>query len=490
MKIAFISSEVYPFAKTGGLADVSCSLPAELSKLGADIKVFMPKYYHIDEGKFNLHYMWTVGEIPIRVAGHVYKVQIFKSKLPNSSVDIYFIDSPHHFHRYDIYTNEKDEDERFILFNKAVIEFIQRIHWKPDLFHCNDWQTGILPLLVKENYKWDQAFDKSAFLFTVHNIAYQGLFNRSVMNKAEMTDKYFYPCGPVEYFDSFSFLKTGITFSEIVNTVSETYARELLTPEYSEGMHDVLKEKGNDFCGILNGVDYEIWNPVTDKLIYYNYSIDNLSGKQKNKRLLLEQLNLKHNEDVPLIGIIMRLVPQKGIDIIMEAINGLAHLNAQWVVLGSGEWKYEDMFLGIANQYPDVFSVHIGFNNQLAHQIEAAADIFLMPSHYEPCGLNQIFSLKYGAVPVVRKTGGLADTVQDWDEYNSRGLDTGTGFTFDDYSGFALEHSVRRAVENFSNKQVWNKIMHNGMTKDYSWRKSAEKYLQLYTAAINKRNPK
>jgi starch synthase len=489
MKIAFVSSEVFPFAKTGGLADVSSSLPVELSKLGADIKVFMPKYYHVEEEKYNLQYMWTIGEIPVRIAGRVYQVQIYKSKIPGSSVDIYFIDCPHFFHRHAIYTNDKDEDERFLFFNKAVIEFIQRIQWKPDIFHCNDWQTGLLPLLVKENYSWDKAFDKTAFLFTIHNVAYQGLFDRSILHKGEITEKYFYPCGPVEYCGSFSFLKAGIVFSEMVNTVSENYAKELLTPEYGEGMQDVLKEKGNNFYGIINGIDYDTWDPETDKLIYYNYSLNDMSGKLKNKRLLCGQMNLAFDENIPLIGIIMRLVTQKGIDIIMEALPGLIHLNAQWVILGSGDWKYEQAVNNLAKEHPSKFSVYLGFNDQLSHQIEAGADLFLMPSHFEPCGLNQIYSLKYGTVPIVRKTGGLADTVQDWDEYSSVRLEIGTGFSFNDYSGFAMEQSVKRALGYFHNKSVWNKIQSNGMLKDYSWKKSAEKYLQLYTSAINKRKP-
>lgn len=488
MRVAFISSEVFPFAKTGGLADVSCSLPIELSKLGVDVKVFMPKYYQVDENKFNLNYMWTIGEIPVRVAGKVYKVQICKGKLPNSSVDIYFIDSPHHFHRHSLYTSDRDEDERFVLFNKAVIEFIQRMHWRPDLFHCNDWQAGITPLLVKENYNWDHAFDKTAFLFTIHNIAYQGMFDRQVMGKAEINERYFYPGGPVEFYNRFSFLKTGIMFSEMVNTVSETYARELLTPEYSDGMDGVLRQRKDDFYGILNGIDYEQWNPVTDKLIDYNYSVDNLEGKIKNKRLLLDNLDMEFDENVPLIGIIMRLVPQKGIDIIADAMKGLLNLNCQWIILGSGEKGYEEMLHRLAGENRGKVSVYIGFNNKLAHQIEAASDVFLMPSRFEPCGLNQIYSLKYGSVPVVRKTGGLADTVLDWNEFNSVGLDIGTGYSFNEYSGFALEHAVRRAIGDFYNKPVWNKIIHNGMTKDYSWKKSAEKYLQLYSKAIMKRN--
>jgi len=487
MKVAFISSEVFPFAKTGGLADVSSSLPAELSKLGPDIKIFMPKYYHIDERKYNLHYMWTIGEIPVRVAGKTYQVQIYKAKLPNSTVDVYFIDSPHHFQRFNLYTNDADEDERFILFNKAVIEFIQRIQWKPDLFHCNDWQTGIMPLLVKDNYSWDKAFDNTAFLFTIHNIAYQGKFKKSALQKAEINEKYFYPCGPVEYYNQVSFLKTGIVFSELVNTVSETYAKELLQPQYSEGMHDVLKEKKDDFCGILNGIDYDIWDPSTDKLIPYNYSLNDLSGKSKNKKFLLNQFDLEYKENTPVIGIIARLATQKGFDIITEAMPGLVHLNAQWIVLGSGEAKYEEMLQNAAAAHPDKFSIHFDFNDKLSHLIEAAADIFLMPSQYEPCGLNQIYSLKYGTVPVVRKTGGLADTVSDWHDGKAKGLDTGTGFLFNDYTGFAMEHSIKRATGLFQDKPAWKKIQQNGMSKDFSWNISAEKYYQLYLKAIQKR---
>ncbi len=487
MKVAFISSEVFPFAKTGGLADVSSSLPSELSKLGADIKVFMPKYYHIDERKYNLHYMWTIGEIPVRVAGKTYPVQIYKSKLQNSNVDIYFIDSPHHFQRFNLYTNDDDEDERFIIFNKAIIEFIQRIQWKPDLFHCNDWQTGIMPLLVKDNYSWDQAFNNTAFLFTIHNIAYQGKFKKTVLQKAEINEKHFYPCGPVEYYNQFSFLKTGIAFSEIVNTVSETYAKELLQPQYGEGMHNVLLEKKDDFCGILNGIDYDIWDPETDKLIPYNYSSNDLSGKLKNKKFLHNQFNLEYKDNVPLIGIIARLAHQKGFDIISDAMPGLVRLNAQWIVLGSGENKYEEMLQNASTAHPDKFSIHFDFNDKLSHLIEAASDIFLMPSHYEPCGLNQIYSLKYGTVPVVRKTGGLADTVEDWNECKAKGLDTGTGFSFNDYTGFAMEHSIKRAVGLFQDKPAWEKIQRNGMAKDFSWNKSAEKYFLLYLKAIQKR---
>lgn len=493
MKIAFVSSEVYPYAKTGGLADVSGSLPLELSKFGNEIKVFMPKYNTFDEAKYGLSYLWDIGEIPVRVAGKVHSVHVHKAMLPNShlgeysNVEVYFIDCPHYFHRFRIYTNDADEDERFILFSKGVIEVLQRLQWAPDVIHCNDWQTALIPILLRENYGWDRLFEKTATVFTIHNIAYQGRFAKSAFEKAEIRYEHFLYGGIGEYYGDVNFLKTAIFTADILNTVSETYAQELLTPEYGEGMHEYLQMRKDDFYGILNGVDYNIWNPETDKFIPYNYSKNNLSNKLKNKKHLLKNLNLSFDENVPVIGIISRLVSQKGFDIMAYIINELFSLNAQWIILGSGEQKYEELFMHLAHKFTEKVYTYIGYNNELAHLIEAGADIFLMPSRYEPCGLNQIYSLKYGTVPVVRKTGGLADTVLDWDEFLAKGQEIGTGFSFYDYSGHALLETVKRALHYFHLKDVWNKIQLNGMNKDYSWKKSAKKYIQLYEKAIQKR---
>jgi len=488
MNIAFLSSEVFPYAKTGGLADVSGALPKEIAALGNEVKIFMPKYNTFGEAEYGLHYQWNLGEIPVRVAGRVHSVHVHKSYLPDSKVEIYFIDCPHYFHRFRIYTNDFDEDERFILFQKGVIEVIQRLQWKPDIIHCNDWQTALVPLLVKDNYSWDRMFDKTATVLTIHNVAYQGRFDKNSFAKAEINDKYYLHGGIGEYEGGVNFLKTGIYSADVINTVSETYAKELLTPEFGFGMNPFLSDRKNDLYGIINGVDYNIWNPETDPFIPYKYSASDLSGKTENKKFLLNHLHLPFDENVPLIGIVSRLVAQKGFDIIAYALNYLMKLNAQWVILGSGEYKYEEMFQNARNQFPNKVAVYFGFNNELAHLIEAGADIFLMPSHYEPCGLNQIYSLKYGTVPVVRKTGGLADTVQDWNEYLARGMEIGTGYSFNDYTASALIHSVQRAVNDFHLKAVWRKIQLNGMKKDYSWKRSAEKYLELYAKAIQIRN--
>ncbi|HSP88247.1 MAG TPA: glycogen/starch synthase, partial [Ignavibacteriaceae bacterium] len=325
------------------------------------------------------------------------------------------------------------------------------------------------------------------FLFTIHNIGYQGRFSKDALMKAELKGEYFYSGGPVELEGSVCFMKAGILFSEVISTVSITYAHEILTHEYGAGMNNVLASRKNDLYGIINGVDYNTWNPEDDKLIPFRYSGNYLTGKLKNKKFLLDRANLPYNENIPLIGIVSRMVTQKGFDIFAQALERLVELPAQWAILGSGEDRFEDLFLNMAHHLPGKVFSYIGYNNELAHLIEAASDMFLMPSRYEPCGLNQIYSLKYGTVPIVRKTGGLADTVQDWHEFQSYGQDTGTGFSFNDYTSYALYTTVERALRTFHDKEVWKKIQRNGMAKDYSWDNSAKEYLILYKKAIEKR---
>lgn len=487
MKIAFAATECVPYAKTGGLADVAGSLPVDLAKIGCDVKVFIPKYTRVDESRFGLKYSWEIGEMPIRINGIIRSVHVHQSKLPDSNVDVYFIDCPHYFYRHRIYTDDPDEDERFILFSKAVIETLQRLQWTPDVIHCNDWQTGLIPLFLKDNYNWDKLFDNTGTLFTIHNIGYQGLFSKSALLSAEIRGDLFYPGGPVEQSGAVSFMKSGISFADIINTVSNTYAHEILTSEFGAGLESSLNQRKEDLYGIVNGADYNIWNPEDDKHLPYHYTINDLSGKLLNKKYLLEHFGMKFDEDIPLIGIVSRMVLQKGFDIFADAINELMSLEAQWIILGSGEERFEELFRLLSNQMPGKVGAYIGYNDELSHLIEAGADMFLMPSRYEPCGLNQIYSLKYGTVPIVRKTGGLADTVKDWDEQNHYGFKDGTGFSFYDYSGFALFKSVERAVNTFEHKDIWKKIQKNGMKSDFSWARSAEKYLELYKLAKDAR---
>lgn len=484
MKIAFASSEVVPFAKTGGLADVVGALPKELAKLGHEVKVFMPKYYQVNEHEYGHQYDSLIGELKVSTGGYEHSVYVYYGKLPNSDVDIYFIHYPNFFHRQTMYTNDWDEDDRFILFSKSVIHAIQKLGWAPDILNVNDWQTALIPVLIKENYRWDSLFNKTKTVLTIHNIGYQGRFSIDSYRKAELPHELYENHGPLVHEGDSNFLKAGILYSDAINTVSDTYAKELLTSEYGAGMDNYLWSRHTDFYGILNGVDYSIWDPQTDKFLPYKYSINDFTGKLKNKKYLANKLGLKFNSEIPLIGIVSRLVVQKGIDIIGEILYELLNLNIQMVVLGSGEDQYENMLQEASNKYPNKLAVYFGYNEELAHQIEAGSDIFLMPSHYEPCGLNQIYSLKYGTVPVVRKTGGLADTVQDWNEYNEYGLDIGNGFSFYEYSGKALLESVKRTINDFYNKPIWRKIQMNGMNKDYSWKHSAEEYIKLYNKVL------
>jgi len=486
MNIAFVASEVYPFAKTGGLADVSGALPKSLAQHDVNIKVFMPLYSQIDKSEFKLKKVFQAGDIPIKYGSKEYYVKIYKSIIPGSNVDIYFIDSPIHYNRETLYTIEPDEAERFGLFNVSVLEVLQRLQWSPDIIHCNDWQTGLIPLLVKENYAWDKLFAKTKTIFTIHNIAYQGIFSTEIIENLKLNRDYFYPQGPLEYNGEVNFLKCGLIFSDIITTVSKTYAKEILTEEFGAGMQDILGERKNDVHGILNGVDYSEWCPESDKVIPYNFSLTKLAGKKKNKQVLLKEIGFEEDIQLPLIGIVSRMVEQKGVELIMESIEELMKLNVRWAVIGSGIKEYEEMFLEVADRYSDRFFLKLGYDNKLAHLIEAGSDLFLMPSRYEPCGLNQIYSLKYGTVPIVRSTGGLADTVHDSEGLNES-EELWTGFAFKEFSSAKMFETITRALKYYDDKKFWKKIVKNGMQKNYSWDVSANKYIEIYELAINSR---
>ena len=479
-KIAYVASEVVPFAKTGGLADVAGSLPKFLSQSGTDVKVFMPKYSLIDTDKYKLIPVNFIGGMKVRVSGTAHTAKVYKSTLRNSDVEIYFIENPFFFNRGKIYTNDIDEAERFIFFQKAVIETIQRLDWVPDIFHCNDWQTGLIPLLLKDNYSWDKLFDNTKTIMTIHNVGYQGIFGKEAAISAELKPEYYSSGGAVELNGNVNFLKAGIAFSDLITTVSPTYSKELLTAEFGHGLEIELQKRKKDIYGIINGVDYSIWNPELDKDIPYGFSKNNLYGKVLNKKFLLTELGLRFNSETPVMGIVSRLASQKGFDIIEKILPEIMKLKIQLIVLGSGDTRYEKLFADLKKKHPRKTAFYSGYNSELAHLIEAGSDIFLMPSHYEPCGLNQIYSLKYGTVPIVRNTGGLADTVIDWNE-----TENGNGFVFNNYDSKELLLKIKLAVKTFKNKPEWQRIMRNGMNCDYSWQKSADKYIELYGELLN-----
>ncbi len=482
MRIAFATSECVPFVKTGGLADVSGALPKALAAEGDEVKVFLPLYGSINTLNHGLNFAYELHGIPAQIGGETVYYHVWYKK-DDSGVEFYFIDCPQYYHRSQIYTTDPDEDKRYILLQNAVLQILQRFNWAPDILHCNDWQTALLPVYLKEKYGWDSLFWKTASVLSIHNLAYQGLFSKEAIYHAGLYYDKFYPGGPYEFHNAFSFLKAGMLYADVLTTVSETYAREIQTPDYGERLDGVLAVRRDDLYGILNGIDSNDWNPRVDKFIPQHYDLENFSDKIKNKKALLEQMGLPFDENVPAIGMITRLTVQKGLEILSQAFSDLMQMPLQLVILGSGEKKYEDFLRWAAGTYPGKVSAYIGFNNALAHRITAGCDMYLMPSRYEPCGLNQMYSLNYGTVPIVRKTGGLADTVRDYYEFNKQG----NGFSFWDFTPYALFTSINRALELFHQKGVWMEIVKRGMSEDFSWQHSARKYLEVYRRAKSKR---
>ena len=482
-KVCFAVSECFPYVKTGGLGDVAGSLPKALTEEGCEVRVFLPLYGGIKIIDHGISRYDEISGVEISIGGNVHSFGLWHTKLPESDTDVYFVDCPHYFHRDHPYTNDPDEDERFIFFQIAVMESLQRMGWAPDVIHCNDWQTALIPAMLKTSYSWDRMFDKTATLLSIHNIGYQGMFSKESVAKAGLPAEYYAPYMPFEHNGTFCFMKAGIVYSEIISAVSPTYAHEIQTSELGAGLEGVLQTRSNDIYGVLNGIDEKIWNPKHDAFIPYKYSASQLKSKEKNRTALLSEAELSSTAESALIGIVSRFAPQKGFELLPPVINEIMQLPVQLVVLGSGDSQTEDFFKSLKASYPDRVNVYIGYNNKLSHYITAGSDMFLMPSHYEPCGLKQMYSLKYCTVPIVRKTGGLADTVKDFHEFDEKG----NGFSFNDYTPQALYSTLARALDIFRDKKVWKNIQKRGMKEDFSWKHSADLYIELYSKAISMR---
>ncbi|MGD8534207.1 MAG: glycogen synthase GlgA [Candidatus Aminicenantes bacterium] len=482
LKILFASSEVTPFAKTGGLADVSASLPSALASLGHQVVVVMPLYRSVKEGQFKLKNHEEYLDVPFR--GNTGKDQVLFSKL-SDNVRIYFVNRDEFFDRSALYGTPEgdypDNAERFIFFSQAVLSLSQLIEFHPDIIHCNDWQTGLVPVYLRILYKDDSFFADSRTVFTIHNLAYQGLFPDQSMAISGLPQELFSIEG-LEYYGKMNFLKGGIVFSDAITTVSEKYSQEIQTQEYGYGLEGILQKRAKDVHGILNGVDYKEWSPEDDTHLAANYDLNDLSGKHKCKLELLELFELDESENAPLIGIISRLAAQKGFDILAEAVDELIELGVSLVLLGTGDKAYEKQFAELGEKHRGHFGVKIAFDNALAHKIEAGADMFLMPSRYEPCGLNQMYSLRYGTIPVVRATGGLDDTIQEFDPNSGKG----NGFKFAEYSSGALVEAVKRALRVYGKRGVWLGLMKNAMKEDFSWNRSALRYDEVYRQVLQK----
>lgn len=488
MRIILASSEVVPFAKTGGLADVCGSLPIQLEKLGHEVTVFLPAYSQTQQCGLSIEDTGVEFEIP--VGAKLPHGRLLESQLPDSNVRVYLIQQPDYFERNGIYSDEgqdyADNCARFSFFCRAVLEVARIKELKPDLIHANDWQTGLLPALLKIELSGVPAFENVASVFTIHNLAYQGIFWHWDMLLTGLDWKHF-NWKEMEFFGKLNLLKTGIVFADQITTVSPTYAREIQGPEQGCGLESVLQHRADDLTGILNGIDDEVWSPSTDPHLPVNYQVHNWqTGKAQCKKHLQESLGLEPNAEVPLIGIVGRLASQKGWSLILPVMESwLRNVDAQWAILGTGDPAYHAALERLASQFPNKLAARLEFSNAVAHQIEAGSDMFVMPSQYEPCGLNQMYSMAYGTIPVVRKTGGLADTVVDCtpDTLQSQ---QANGFQFDEFTAESLQHCLERAVHVYRNESaIWQQLVETGMKNDWSWKASALLYEQLYQRAVS-----
>jgi len=467
MKVLFASSEAYPFAMSGGLADVAGALPKALRKRFVGCRVVMPLYSSVSEEMREK--MSFVCSITVPVAWRRQYCGVFEAHL--DGVIYYFIDNQYYFNREGLY-GHFDDAERFAFFSRAVLEIIPYIDFKPDIIHCNDWQTALIPTYLDAFYKYDEFYSNIKTVFTIHNIQYQGKYGHELTG-----DVLGLPADKeslIEYDGCINFMKGAIQCAHKVTTVSPTYSKEILDPYYSHGLHNILKEFTYKLTGIVNGIDCDVYNPATDSLIYKNFSLEDMSGKAYNKKKLQEELNLPQREDVPVIGIVTRLVKHKGIDLVKCVFEELLKADVQFAILGSGEWEFETFFHEMASRYPEKVGLKLGFNPQLAHRIYAGADIFLMPSQSEPCGLAQMVALRYGTIPIVRETGGLNDTISD------SGDGEGNGFTFKSYNAHDMQNTVWRALAGYSDKKGWQMLRERAMKCDNSWGTSANAYIRLY----------
>ena len=472
MKVLIVASECAPFAKTGGLADVIGALPKALKKNGIDVRVIMPYYKHIKDQ--NIAYY--KGYNYVRMGSSPEYAGVFHAI--KDDIDYYFVDSEKYFARGNLY-GYGDDGERFAFFDFAVLEALRVVDFFPDIIHCNDWQTGLIPYILKKNYYSYHVYNRIRTVYSIHNIQYQGNYPMDMMSILYMPYS-----NSLEFDGNINFMKAGIMEANIITTVSPTYKTEVLTDDYGYNLNNVLGLRYFDFHGILNGIDTDKYDPQTDKYIAKNYSSATfVSGKKANKKALLEEFGLDAKEDTPLFGMVSRLADQKGIDLLMPIMDDvIVNSNAKFILMGSGNHDYENYFRSLEARYPDRFKCYIGYSDLVAQKIYAGADIFLMPSRFEPCGLGQLIAMRYGTLPLVRETGGLKDTVRPYNKFNG----DGTGFSFKNYDSWELKEIMYLAIDTYNNhKDAWKKLVKQAMEMDYSWNSSALVYIDLYKKLVN-----
>ena len=472
MKILYVAAEAVPFAKTGGLADVAGSLPKALKADGVDVRVIMPKFGKIPEAYRNAMEHVYDGELPVAWR----KKYVGLDKYELDGVTYYFVDNEEYFNREGFYGYD-DDAERFSFFSRAVLDLLQAMDFWPDVIHTNDWHAGLVNVFLKLEHMGDARYERIKTVYTIHNLKYQGVFPKDVMPDVLGLDWKYFNNGDLEFYDAVNFMKGGIIYADAITTVSKTYAKEIQYPYFGEHLDGLLRSREQDLSGIVNGIDYSVYNPRTDKYIFETYDEESLDRKLDNKIALQKSLGLPERRNVPLIAIVSRLVEPKGMDLVVRMMDEiLQHEEIQLVVLGTGEKRYEDWFKGLAWRYPKKVSVNIYFSNELAQRIYAGADIFLMPSKYEPCGIGQLIALRYGTIPVVHQTGGLKDTVQQYNKYTQEG----NGFVFENYNAHEMMYALKRALSFYGNYEIWHKIQFNAVQADYSWKRSAKEYEALY----------
>lgn len=490
--VVMFSAEAAPYVKVGGLADVVGALPKVLERLGAKLTVVLPFYRVIPHEKLGIRPADACPSFEVKVGPGTIRADVAQATMPGTGVTVFFLSGGGYFSRDGVYDDPAtrkgyaDNLQRFAFYAKAGLELLRRLGEPVDVMHCHDSQTALVPGLLRTLYQNDPFFAHTGCLFTIHNLAYQGLHEKEGLSWIGLDSDIFYPSSPFEFWGKVNLMKIGIETADLVSTVSVTYAREIQSgPEFGYGLEGVLRNRAADLYGIVNGIDYDEWNPETDPLIPAHYSAEDLSGKAACKAALLQTMKLPRRKGrIPLIGIISRLADQKGFDLIGEAIQDIAKQDLQMVILGTGQLKYHELFEQISAHHPEKIAVKLGFDNELAHRIEAGADMFLMPSKYEPCGLNQLYSLRYGTVPIVRATGGLADTVIDYDVPG----DSGTGFVFHDYSPRDMMAAIERALVIYADSERWQRLMVRDMMQRWSWEESAPKYMKLYERICERRN--
>lgn len=483
LRVLFVTPEAVPFAKTGGLADVAGALPKFLQALGCELRVVMPYYRMVKESGLPLQYLGEEIEVPI--GNEILQADIYQGQL-NQGIPIYFIGREEFFDREYLYSTPRgdyfDNPERFVFFSKAALILCNHMGFSPEIIHHHEWQTGLISAYLKSIYRNDLLFSHTAMVFTIHNIAYQGIFKKEKFWLTGLPMEMYNPEG-IEFWERINFMKAGIVYADVINTVSQKYSEEIQTSEYGYGLEGVLRKRREDLYGVLNGVDYQDWDPSRDPHLIAHYDLKDISGKRECKRDLLKEFHLPPVlENFPLLGMISRLADQKGFDLLVKILDQLFSLDIGFVLVGTGEQKYHDLFIEVARKYPRKTGIRIAYDDRLAHKIEAGADLFLMPSKYEPCGLNQIYSLKYGTIPVVRATGGLDDTIVNYSPTTRRG----NGFKFTHYDAKEFLDQIRVAIGFYSQPEHWKQLIQNAMSEDFSWQRSAEAYLQLYRKALKK----